>query len=226
MADQLPHPPAQQAAHRQRIRRLRIILPLLGVVLSLILIFSYNSSTLRQAVTAFSFDAARPSMSGVRIPGQSADGTEFFVQAGRIEMQSENTMSLDMMSVAVGKDPEIVVQSPFGRLNKRDQSLVLESPVELRQGPDWRLVLGVSNVRLDTRVIQSSDGVRAEGPWGLFMQADSMTSDMAAREHHFSGRVHVHIPPAQTRRSRTPVKNAIDRDLPKQPDQPIKGPRP
>jgi hypothetical protein len=194
MAHQPHQKPDRQKLYHQRIRRLRIVLPSVAVILTIFLVLSYNNNAVRRAVQDFAFDVAQPSISGLRMPGTSADGNAFLVQAARVDALSQNQVSLVDLVIDLAANPKLEVRAPAGRYDKDAQFLVLERPVHIQQAPDFNIRLGVSNIRLIERQLQSSDGFYAQGRDGLVLEANRVTSDMSRGEHHFSGNIRLHIP--------------------------------
>jgi lipopolysaccharide export system protein LptC len=184
-------------SYGRRMRRLKIGLPLLAAALVLLLIASYRTKFVDGPMSTPLLKLATE-MKNMLVEGTSDADAPYWVRAdyAQADEANESLVHLTRFSAQLQQTRFILdVTAPTAQLDRASNQLALDKPVAMDRSDGLQMRAGDSNVDLDASKMQSNDGVRIDGPDGQWLVAQRFSADAKAGQHHFSGRVKLHLPP-------------------------------
>lgn len=182
---------------RRRMRRLKIVLPLVALVLFFALVASYRSQNFGQS--GFNLPAELPTnMQNMVVEGRSDAGTPYRVSVARAEVRGddERLLYLTAFKSDLQQSPQaLTIEAPNGVLDREQNLFDLNRPVRIRRADGLMMDAGQSVFDIDGAQMRSQDGVLITGPGGRTLSAEAFSINAEAGQHAFSGKVRVYIPP-------------------------------
>lgn len=188
------HWAAPGSEHDRRVRRLRFLVPAIGLALVLLLVVA---PLLTRGDISFVLDREGAGRAEERLRAEATeyrgldkDGRPFTLNAGRAVQAKtgDDVLMQDLSARLALPDGTAAVTAERGRFDQSAERVAVEGPVQVTAPDDYRLRTSDVDVDLKSRTLQSRGEVTGTLPIGTF-RADKLEADLADRTVRLEGRV-------------------------------------
>jgi lipopolysaccharide export system protein LptC len=205
-------PYARALGHSAAVRRLKILLPVLAVVISLAFVAVSWVRTMfpeNLSISGARIENGRVVMEKPAISGRNADGISYFMNARRALQAIINPSDIQLQdieaAVPVRGDLVARIKASGARYDRDTDRLDMTAPFEVRLSSG--LTVAFRSAHLDIRggLLTSNDRVSLAAK-GATLVANSLKITDKGRIIHFSGDVRMEVEPTAVRRTAADVK--------------------
>jgi lipopolysaccharide export system protein LptC len=198
-------------AYARKVRLLKLLVPVAGVCLLLLIIVWPYVRDYESGFTLSFQDLSKSSekirLTDPRYVGLDNEHRRFEITAKSALQDQGGTgeVNLDKIraSVLLKDNTEVVLTAAAGMYSPQQALLKLVDGIRIASGSGYEVTLDHAQYNVDAAIASSDDRVQGKAPFGAFT-ANSFTADIEGRSFRLKGEVHVRVEPGKRQNSGAP----------------------